>query len=89
MTLAIRVANLKKSYGQLRAVDDISFDVERGEVFALLGPNGAGKTTSIEVLEGFLRRDAGSVEVLEWTREIDSTRGGFGVELASCSRSSP
>jgi len=61
---ALRVANLKKSYGDLAAVNDISFDVQRGEVFALLGPNGAGKTTTIEILEGFLRRDQGTVEVL-------------------------
>ncbi len=64
MNLALRVAGLAKSYGSLRAVDDVAFDVERGEVFALLGPNGAGKSTTIEVLEGFLRRDAGTVEVL-------------------------
>ena len=64
MTPALRVANLKKSYGDLAAINDISFEVERGEVFALLGPNGAGKTTSIEILEGFLHRDSGTVEVL-------------------------
>lgn len=64
MTLALRVNSLRKSYSNIRAVDDISFDVERGEIFALLGPNGAGKTTSIEVLEGFLARDSGTVEVL-------------------------
>ncbi|HVA52036.1 MAG TPA: ABC transporter ATP-binding protein [Acidimicrobiales bacterium] len=64
MTQALRVDGLRKSYGALKAVDDISFDVERGEIFALLGPNGAGKTTSIEVLEGFLKRDGGGVEVL-------------------------
>jgi ABC-2 type transport system ATP-binding protein len=64
MTLALRVDNLRKSYQDNKAVDDISFDVERGEIFALLGPNGAGKTTSIEILEGFLQRDGGSVEVL-------------------------
>jgi ABC-2 type transport system ATP-binding protein len=62
--LAIQVKNLYKSYGQVHAVDDVSFDVQRGEVFALLGPNGAGKTTSIEVLEGFVRRDKGAVDVL-------------------------
>lgn len=61
---AISVKHLRKSYGDLRAVDDVNFDVERGEVFALLGPNGAGKTTCIEVLEGFLRRDGGDVAVL-------------------------
>lgn len=64
MTHALRVDNLRKSYGKLKAVDDITFAVERGEIFALLGPNGAGKTTSIEVFEGFLQRDGGVVEVL-------------------------
>jgi ABC-2 type transport system ATP-binding protein len=61
---AVTVEKLRKSYGDLRAVDDVSFDVERGEVFALLGPNGAGKTTSIEILEGFLLRDGGHARVL-------------------------
>ena len=61
---AIRVTSLRKSYKHINAVDDVSFDVERGEVFALLGPNGAGKTTCIEILEGFLRRDSGEVHVL-------------------------
>jgi ABC-2 type transport system ATP-binding protein len=61
---AVRVAGLRKSYGAVNAVNDVSFDVERGEVFALLGPNGAGKTTTIEILEGFRARDAGDVEIL-------------------------
>jgi ABC-2 type transport system ATP-binding protein len=61
---AVGVRGLRKSYGATRAVDGVSFEVERGEVFALLGPNGAGKTTTIEILEGFLRRDAGEVGVL-------------------------
>jgi len=60
----VSVEGLLKSYGPVRAVDDVSFSVERGEVFALLGPNGAGKTTSIEILEGFVQRDRGTVEVL-------------------------
>jgi len=49
--VVIRVESLVKSYGSLRAVDDISFEVRRGEVFAFLGPNGAGKTTTVEILE--------------------------------------
>ncbi len=61
---AIEVANLAKSYGELKAVDGISFSVEKGEVFSLLGPNGAGKTTTIEILEGLRERDSGEVEVL-------------------------
>jgi ABC-2 type transport system ATP-binding protein len=59
----IAVDNLRKSYGDYRAVDDISFAVEKGETFALLGPNGAGKTTTIEILEGFRARDGGAVKV--------------------------
>ncbi len=60
----IHVENLRKSYKSVRALDDVSFEVERGEVFALLGPNGAGKTTCIEILEGFHQRDSGTVDVL-------------------------
>ncbi|MEV4471877.1 ABC transporter ATP-binding protein [Nonomuraea sp. NPDC049504] len=48
----------------MKAVDEVSFTVERGEVFALLGPNGAGKTTTVEILEGHRKRDAGHVSVL-------------------------
>src|SRR5581483_3586072 len=61
---AVTVQGLTKSYGRVRAVDGVSFQVEAGEVFALLGPNGAGKTTTIEILEGFRRRDTGEVRVL-------------------------
>jgi ABC-2 type transport system ATP-binding protein len=61
---AVSVRGLVRSYGQLRAVDGVSFEVDAGAVFALLGPNGAGKTTTIEILEGFRERDAGEVRVL-------------------------
>ncbi len=61
---AVSVKGLRKSYGALHALDDVSFEVAPGEVFALLGPNGAGKTTSIEILEGFINRDEGAVQVL-------------------------
>jgi ABC-2 type transport system ATP-binding protein len=60
----IVVHGLRKSYGGLEAVRGIDFSVAEGEVFALLGPNGAGKTTSVEMLEGFRKRDAGDVTVL-------------------------
>ena len=50
---AVSVKGLCKSFGPVRALDDVSFEVDTGQVFALLGPNGAGKTTSIEILEGF------------------------------------
>ena len=61
---AVSVRHLAKSYGDKQAVRDVSFEVEKGEVFALLGPNGAGKTTTIEILEGFRDRSGGEVETL-------------------------
>jgi ABC-2 type transport system ATP-binding protein len=60
----IVVEDLTKRYGAVEAVSNVSFEIEAGEVFALLGPNGAGKTSTIEILEGFRRRDGGRVEVL-------------------------
>ena len=60
----IVVSDLCKDYGPVRAVDDLSFTVGRGEVFAILGPNGAGKTTTVEILEGHRTRTSGSVSVL-------------------------
>jgi ABC-2 type transport system ATP-binding protein len=61
---AVSVRNLAKTYGHKQAISDVSFEVEKGEVFALLGPNGAGKTTTIEILEGFRDRTSGQVETL-------------------------
>ena len=61
--LAVQVASLRKLYGSVVAVDDVSFEVERGSVFCIIGPNGAGKTTAIECLEGLRRQDSGSVLV--------------------------
>jgi ABC-2 type transport system ATP-binding protein len=62
--VAVRVRGLRKTYGDLAAVDEVDLDVSHGEVFALLGPNGAGKTTTVEVLEGYRSRDGGQVQVL-------------------------
>jgi ABC-2 type transport system ATP-binding protein len=61
---AIVVEGLRKDYGNVRAVDGVSFQVQRGEIYALLGPNGAGKTSTVEILEGHRRRSGGSVRVL-------------------------
>lgn len=61
---AIKVSDLRKSYGDIRAVDGVSFEVEEGEIFGLLGPNGAGKTTTIEIMEGYRKPDSGSANVL-------------------------
>lgn len=72
-TQAVRVRNLRKTYGDRTVVDGVSFEIERGETFALLGPNGAGKSTTVEILEGYRRRSGGEVEVLG----IDPATGGL------------
>ncbi len=71
---ALVVGGLRKSYGDVKAVDGLDLEVAAGECFGLLGPNGAGKTTTIEICEGLLPRDAGDVEVLGMTWERDETR---------------
>lgn len=64
MPVAIRVRDLTKHYGDLRALDGVDLEVQTGECYALLGPNGAGKTTCVEILEGYRARTSGEVEVL-------------------------
>jgi ABC-2 type transport system ATP-binding protein len=70
---AVTVRQLIKSYGPVVAVNDVSFEVTKGEVFALLGPNGAGKTTAVEIMEGFRKPDAGTVQVLGYDPADKST----------------
>jgi len=83
----IRVTDLKKHYGDVKAVDGVSFEVARGEVFGMLGPNGAGKTTTIEVLEGLRPPDSGTVEVfgLDVRKHPRSIKQRIGVQLQSVS----
>ncbi|MCL4314214.1 MAG: ABC transporter ATP-binding protein [Candidatus Thermoplasmatota archaeon] len=70
----IQVNNLVKAYGDVIAVDGISFRVNHGEVFSILGPNGAGKTTTVEILEGVRKRDSGDVRVLGMDPSSDRNR---------------
>jgi ABC-2 type transport system ATP-binding protein len=79
----IRVHDLHKTYGETRAVDGVSFEVRRGEVFGLLGPNGAGKTTTVEILEGLRQPDTGEVSVLgiDVAKDADSLKERIGVAL--------
>ena len=83
MELAVRCQNLQKRYGDVVAVDGLSFEVRRGECYGLLGPNGAGKTTTIEILEGLLTPDGGDVEVLghHWKTDEQQLRQRLGVQL--------
>jgi ABC-2 type transport system ATP-binding protein len=77
----IRVEHLVKTYGEIRAVDDISFHVRRGEIFAFLGPNGAGKTTTIKMLTTLLRPTSGKVLIdgLDPTEQQNEVRKRFGI----------
>jgi ABC-2 type transport system ATP-binding protein len=79
----VRVRDLRKNYGQLAAVDGVSFEVGSGEVFGLLGPNGAGKTTTVEILEGLRDADSGEVTVLgiDAVKRADDLRARVGVSL--------
>ena len=67
MDTALSIQSLRKTYGSTIAVDDLSLEIEPGEIFGLIGPNGAGKTTTVECLLGLRRPDAGSVQVLGMT----------------------
>ena len=59
----IKLKGLRKSYGELEAVKDLSLDIRRGEIFGFLGPNGAGKTTTISMICGLLKKDAGEIYI--------------------------
>ena len=80
---AVRVVDVHKRYGAIQAVDGVSFEVARGEVFGLLGPNGAGKTTTVEMLEGLRAPDSGLLEVLgiDVARNPDDLKQRVGVTL--------
>ena len=83
MAEIVTVRDLTKAYGDVRAVDGISFSVNRGEVFGLVGPNGAGKTTTWEILEGLRRADRGEVNVAGFDLRKDrrKLRERIGVQL--------
>ena len=80
---AIEVEHLVKHYPSVKAVDDVSFSVAAGEVFALLGPNGAGKTTTTEIVEGLRQPDSGAVRVLglDAVRQSDAIKQRIGIQL--------
>lgn len=80
---AVRVAGLAKRYGDTIAVDEVSFEVQSGELFGVLGPNGAGKTTTLECLEGLRAPDAGNLQVMgiDVVRDPAAARRLLGVQL--------
>ena len=80
---AIAVHELRKCYGETKAVDGISFAVQEGEVFGMLGPNGAGKTTTVEIIEGLRVADSGNVTVLglDVRKHAQTIKARIGVQL--------
>ena len=83
----VEVQELYKHYGEIRAVDGLSFEVEEGEIFGMLGPNGAGKSTTVEIVEGIRVMDRGVVRVLGLDPRADSSRlrNIIGIQLQSTS----
>ncbi len=73
MSTIIDVHNLRKVYGDVVAVEDVSFDVQEGEIFGMLGPNGAGKTTTVECLQGLRHVDGGTISVLGFDPRTQAT----------------
>jgi ABC-2 type transport system ATP-binding protein len=87
MDMAVEVKDLTKKYGDLVAVNKVSFTVEEGEIFGLLGPNGAGKTTTLEMIEGLRKPDGGSMKVvnIDVAKNSDKVKEIIGVQLQSTS----
>lgn len=83
MRHVIQVYGIRKSYGRTLAVDEVSFEVNEGEIFGLIGPNGAGKTTTMECIEGLRRPDLGSISVLglDPLRDVYKLQDRIGVQL--------
>ncbi|HUV53182.1 MAG TPA: ABC transporter ATP-binding protein [Dehalococcoidia bacterium] len=87
MNVVIEVENLRKTYGEIKAVNNISFKVAQGEIFGMLGPNGAGKTTTMEIVEGLRIADSGRVFVLgmDVKRRQRKIKAAIGVQLQTTS----
>jgi ABC-2 type transport system ATP-binding protein len=81
----LEVRNLKKSFGSIQAVKDISFSVKEGEIFTIIGPNGAGKTTTLEMIEGLVPPDHGEIQFGEysWKKHAITIKRKIGVQPQS------
>ena len=77
----VNVSNLRKKYGDLKAVDDISFDIREGEIFGFLGPNGAGKTSTINMIIGLSRPTAGTIMIdgIDAIKDIKKAQSIMGI----------
>ena len=75
----LRLENLRKTFGDIVAVDDLSLEIHAGEVFGLLGPNGAGKTTMVNLAVGLLTPDSGTIAVGGGSPTVPAVRAKIGV----------
>ena len=77
----VEVKNLKKSYGDIKAVNDLSFKIKKGQLFAFLGPNGAGKSTTLNILCSFIKPDSGKINIngFELGKDDNQIRNSIGV----------
>lgn len=80
-TFAIRTQQLTRTFGPVRAVDQLTLEVRQGEIFGFLGPNGSGKTTTIRLLLGLLQPDTGQIEVLPVPQRAAEVRARTGALL--------
>src|SRR3984957_11718445 len=71
---AVEIEHLRKTYGSVVAVDDVSFSVAEGEIFGILGPNGAGKTTTVECAIGLRSPDSGTIRLMGLDPQTDKAR---------------
>src|SRR5476651_1989112 len=87
LTAVLDVANLVVTYGSSTAVDGVSFEVNRGEIFGLLGPNGAGKTSTLSAIEGLIKPASGGILVdgIDIERNPIDAKARLGVQLQSSS----
>lgn len=87
MTPLIELDNIRKYYGDVKAVDGVGFQVQRGEVFGLLGPNGAGKTSTLEMIEGLRKPDSGTISIdgKNVQKALQDVKEIIGVQLQSTS----
>ena len=85
MDTVVEVKNLTKRYDDLVAVNDVSFDIKKREIFGLLGPNGAGKTTTVEMIEGLRKPNGGNIRVcgIEVSKGLERIKEIIGVQLQS------
>lgn len=81
----LEVQNLRKTFGPVVAVQDVSFEVNQGEIFTIIGPNGAGKTTTLEMIEGLQPPERGTIVVdgLTWAKDAEAIKQRIGVQPQS------